>query len=177
MSKRHLADAVLVGAIVLGVGGCRHETQPAATPTAGPSASSPASAPGKPNSSIFLSGALREQCKIDKIESAKAAPKFQFDESSITQEDRDVLGRVAECLVTGPLKGRSVQLVGRADSRGTTDYNMALGARRADAVMKYLGGLGVGAAQMRETSRGELDATGSNEEAFRNDRRVDIDVL
>jgi outer membrane protein OmpA-like peptidoglycan-associated protein len=88
-----------------------------------------------------------------------------------------VLAKVAECLTAGQLKGKSVKLIGRADARGTTEYNMALGARRANAVLKYLGNLGVPAAQLSETSRGELDATGAGEEGYRRDRRVDIDVL
>jgi peptidoglycan-associated lipoprotein len=75
------------------------------------------------------------------------------------------------------LKGRSVRLVGRADPRGTQEYNMALGERRSNAVGKYLAGLGVGSGQMSETSRGALDATGSDEAAWRKDRRVDLDVL
>jgi peptidoglycan-associated lipoprotein len=54
---------------------------------------------------------------------------------------------------------------------------MALGERRANAVMKYLGGLGVGASQMSDTSRGALDATGSDDATWREDRRVDIDLL
>jgi peptidoglycan-associated lipoprotein len=84
---------------------------------------------------------------------------------------------VAQCLTTGPLKGRSVKFVGRADPRGTQEYNMALGERRANAVMKYLAGLGVGAPQMTDTSRGALDATGSDAAAWRQDRRVDIDLV
>ncbi len=49
--------------------------------------------------------------------------------------------------------------------------------RRSNAVMKYLAGLGVGSAQLSETSRGSLDASGSDEAAWRQDRRVDIDLL
>jgi len=54
---------------------------------------------------------------------------------------------------------------------------MALGERRANTVMKYLGALGVGVPQMSDTSRGALDAMGSDEAAWREDRRVDIDLL
>jgi hypothetical protein len=43
--------------------------------------------------------------------------------------------------------------------------------------MKYLAGLGVGSAQLSETSRGSLDASGSDDAAWRQDRRVDIDLL
>ena len=68
-------------------------------------------------------------------------------------------------------------LVGRADPRGTVEYNMALGARRSSSVISYLTALGVPASQLRETSRGALDATGSDSTAWQLDRRVDIDVL
>jgi peptidoglycan-associated lipoprotein len=171
-----LACAGLSGAI-----GCGHETtRPAMTPTT-TSAVSPASlapaSPGKTNSTIFLSDRLRQACAITTVESVKEAPKFDFDRNAIVAEDRDVLAQVAQCLTTGPLKGRSVRLVGRADPRGTQEYNMALGARRSNAVLKYLSGLGVADPQMSETSRGALDATGNDDAAWRQDRRVDIDLL
>lgn len=176
------STAILGATLMLSaVAGCGHEeTKPAVVPTttttAAPVALAPAS-PGKTNSNIYLSDALRKACGIATIESVKEAPKFDFDKDAILTEDRDVLAQVAQCLTTGPLKGRSVKLVGRADSRGTTEYNMALGERRANSVMKYLTGLGVGAAQLTETSRGALDAKGHDEAAWRDDRRVDIDVL
>ena len=173
-------------AIVLGSLGCNHSPPP---PPAAPTTTTttvqtttvtttlrPASA-GKSNSSLYLSDELRKLCAITSIESTKQAPKFAFDESDVSAEDRDVLAAVATCLTQGPLKGRSVKLVGRTDARGATDYNMALGARRADAVQKYLANLGVPAGQMTETSRGELDATGKGEEGYKKDRRGDIDVM
>jgi outer membrane protein OmpA-like peptidoglycan-associated protein len=104
------------------------------------------------------------------------APKFAFDKSRILPDDRDVLAEVATCVTEGPLKGRAVKLVGRADPRGTEQYNMELGERRSNSVMSYLSGLGVPSPQMSETSRGALDATGSDKSAWQLDRRVDIDV-
>jgi peptidoglycan-associated lipoprotein len=171
-----LACAAFSGAI-----GCGQEaTKPAVTPTttsAVSTASLAPASPGKTNSTIFLSDRLRQACGITTIESTKEAPKFDFDQTAILPDDRDVLAQVAQCLTTGPLKGRSVKLVGRADPRGTQEYNMALGARRSNAVLKYLSGLGVGNTQLSETSRGALDATGGDEAAWRQDRRVDIDLL
>jgi peptidoglycan-associated lipoprotein len=181
---RHLdAPPALLFALVTlsGALGCGHEeTKPSAVPTTAsvvsPATLAPAS-PGKTNSTIYLSDRLRQACGITTIASVKDAPKFDFDQNAVLPEDRDVLAQVAECLTTGPLKGRSVRLVGRADPRGTQEYNMALGERRSNAVGKYLAGLGVGSGQMSETSRGALDATGSDEAAWRKDRRVDLDVL
>lgn len=51
---------------------------------------------------------------------------------------------------------------------------MALGARRASSVAGFLDRLGVDRARIRETSRGELDATGKDEATWQIDRRVDI---
>jgi peptidoglycan-associated lipoprotein len=162
--------------------GCGHEeAKPTVTPTSAavvpPAPLLAPASPGKSNSTIYLSDRLRKECGITTVETVKDAPKFDFDQNAILSEDRDVLAQVARCLTSGPLKGRSVRLVGRADPRGTTDYNMALGERRANAVLKYLSGLGVGSPQLSETSRGALDASGSGEAAWRADRRVDIDLL
>ncbi len=169
---KSLALVVAIGSIVA----CGHEEKPATPPPTAPVALRPAS-PGKTNSTIYVSEEMKKQCALGTIESTKEAPKFQFDETDITADDRDVLAQVARCMTTGPLKGHTVKLVGRADKRGSSEYNMALGAKRADAVKSYLGNLGVGAAQLTETSRGELDATGATEDGFKKDRRVDIDFL
>ena len=59
-----------------------------------------------------------------------------------------MLEQVARCLTTGPLKGRHVELIGRADPRGEVEYNMILGESRASTVNKYLAALGVSPEQM-----------------------------
>jgi len=105
------------------------------------------------------------------------APKFDFDDAELLPEDKDVLEQVAKCVTSGPLKGRKVALVGRADPRGDTEYNMILGEFRADNVSTFLSNLGVNPTQMVNTSRGELDAEGTDEESWRRDRRVDIVLL
>jgi peptidoglycan-associated lipoprotein len=102
------------------------------------------------------------------------APKFEYAKSDLPSEDRSVLEQVARCLTTGPLKGRAVRLVGRADPRGESEYNMTLGVHRADSVKRYLANLGVNDQKVSETSRGELDATGHDEATWQRDRRVDI---
>ena len=105
---------------------------------------------------------------------ADRAPKFDYDEAALLPQDRDVLEQVAKCVTTGPLKGRKLALVGRADPRGETEYNMVLGDHRADAVHIYLARLGVGTNRMSKTSRGELDAEGQDDDSWQRDRRVDI---
>jgi peptidoglycan-associated lipoprotein len=112
--------------------------------------------------------------KICKIEDTDRTPRFDFDSSNLTGTDHDVLVQVARCLTTGPLRGHSIQLIGRADPRGESEYNMTLGTSRSGQVDAYLVYLGVDPMQMTATSRGELDATGADECGWQHDRRVDV---
>ncbi len=184
MRFRQLVRAVLLVA-VSGAGACAHEQHvtaaqaptPAAPPAtattaAGPTASS--STPVGPH--IAASQNLVEQCRLD-FGNQSDAPKFDFDQSELLPEDRDVLQQIAECVTSGPLGGRSLHLVGRADPRGTEEYNLGLGTRRAHTVAEYLEQLGVHVTQIRETTRGALDATGKDETGWRADRRVDLDLV
>jgi peptidoglycan-associated lipoprotein len=122
---------------------------------------------------VNVSDEIMRRCNIQ-FGNVDRAPKFDYDEAALLPEDRDVLEQVARCLTTGPLKGRHVGLVGRADPRGEIEYNMVLGEHRADTVRDYLTHLGIAFTDIAKTSRGELDAQGHDEESWRADRRVDI---
>ncbi|MEO7037559.1 MAG: OmpA family protein [Polyangiaceae bacterium] len=99
---------------------------------------------------------------------------FHFDSSRVTENEHGVLKRVAVCFESGPLKGRSMQLVGHADPRGDSEYNIVLGGSRADAVKNFMRQQGLADAKMATSSRGEFDATGTNEATWAKDRRVDM---
>lgn len=122
---------------------------------------------------VRLDDQLAKLCNVT-FGNVDRAPKFDYDEAALLPQDRDVLEQVAKCVTTGPLKGRKLALVGRADMRGETEYNMVLGDHRADAVHLYLARLGVGTNAMSKTSRGELDAEGKDDDTWQRDRRVDI---
>lgn len=146
------------------------------TPTPPPATATPTvtSAPAKPaNMAVNVDDAIFKACNL-KMNNVDEAPKFDFDSEQLTDQEKDILGQVAKCLTTGPLKGRSVDLIGRADPRGETEYNMTLGAKRARAAHTYLASMGVGNDHLFDTSRGELDATGTDENGWRKDRRVDV---
>ncbi len=154
------------------------------TPQAQPQPTQRAQAASHPIESrtVTISAPIASLCHIqfDKYESkpvAESSPLFAFDDAELFPDDRALLDKVATCMKTGPLEGRSVMLVGRADPRGETEYNMLLGARRAHSVANFLKVLGVAAPRVQETSRGELDATGTNEATWTYDRRVDILLL
>jgi peptidoglycan-associated lipoprotein len=100
-----------------------------------------------------------------------ATVHFAFDNSVLDDATRNGLQETARCLEREHTT-RYV-LVGRADPRGTTEYNLALGQRRADAVQRYLVALGIDASRLGVSSLGSEGATGSNESSWANDRRVD----
>lgn len=132
------------------------------------------SAPAKPqNTAVNVDDAITKACNL-KFADESQSPKFDFDSEALSPAEKDILEQIAKCLTTGPLKGRSVDLVGRADPRGETEYNMTLGAKRARAAHQFLASAGVGNDKLFDTSRGELDATGKDEEGWRKDRRVDV---
>jgi peptidoglycan-associated lipoprotein len=146
-------------------------TQEAAAPT---SAEAPPAKP-PPESRVGVSDDLVRQCKLH-FASADRAPKFAYNDEELLPTDRDVLQQVATCLTRGPLKGKAVQLVGRSDPRGTDEYNLGLGTRRAQSVSTYLLRLGVPNTQLATTTRGELDARGNDENGWQTDRRVDLEL-
>jgi peptidoglycan-associated lipoprotein len=118
---------------------------------------------------------LAEQCKV-RITSRDQTPKFDYDGFQLLPDDRAVLEQIAQCLSTGPLRGRKVDLVGRADPRGTEEYNLGLGMRRAGTVADFLKRLGVAPDQLGMSTRGALDAGGVDETSWRGDRRVDLQL-
>lgn len=161
--------------LTLAAAGCSSE-KPAAHPQqAGitTTTTNAAATPHPASQGVAISDDIAKACRID-VNNVQTAPKFDFDQSALPGDDRDVLNQVAKCLTTGPLKGRAVKLVGRADSRGEPEYNLGLGEHRADSVRSYLTQLGVENRRIAETSRGELDATGHDEASWRLDRRVDV---
>ena len=153
-------------------------TTPEAAPvTAPPTTDKPAEAP-KENTpvspSLNVSSDLAALCQLKRSDSVP--PTFDYDKAELSPEDREVLQQIATCMTQGAAKGKTLTMTGRADPRGTEEYNMGLGAARARAVSVYLQRLGVPEAQLAETTRGSIDATGTNEETWRKDRRVDLDL-
>jgi peptidoglycan-associated lipoprotein len=127
---------------------------------------------------LTVSDAIAKACGIaPRGDGKQMQASFDFDSAALQEEDRKLLAQVAKCLSDGALKGKQVSLVGRADARGESEYNMTLGESRADAVRRYMVDLGVGKDRMKATSRGEMDATGKDEEGWRKDRRVDIELM
>ena len=99
---------------------------------------------------------------------------FDFDSYELRPEDTDIVARHALQLADDP--GLNVRLEGHADERGSREYNIGLGERRAQTVRRLLLIQGASASQIATVSFGEERpaAMGSNEEAWAQNRRVEI---
>lgn len=173
---RHTRLAI-IGVILAGCGGkaaTKQPTSPAPVAAEPPAAST--AAPATATANVNVDADLARKCELQ-MSSVEQAPKFDYNADELQPSDRAVLQQIADCLVKGPLQGRTVKLIGRADPRGTDEYNLALGDRRADHIRTYLQRLGVPASRMTDVTRGELDATGSDDAGWRRDRRVDLQLM
>ncbi len=178
MNTRSTLSLAVGGLVALTVGCANNATTRAVEPVPAPHTTSaqapaPTPTPKYDGANLSVAGDIMTACKVT-MSGVDRAPKFAFDDGALLPQGRDVLSQVATCMTTGPLKGRSLRLVGRADPRGETEYNFALGEHRAGSVQSYLMQLGVNKAKLAETSRGKLDATGKDEAGWQNDRRVDL---
>jgi peptidoglycan-associated lipoprotein len=101
---------------------------------------------------------------------------YDFDSSDLLPASRDTLKRNAEYLKANT--GIQVLVEGNCDERGTFEYNMALGQRRADAVREYLSGLGVEPGRIGTISYGQEKPAveGNDEAAWAKNRRADLKI-
>jgi peptidoglycan-associated lipoprotein len=95
---------------------------------------------------------------------------FDFNEFVLTSSATAKLRAAAKCIKS--VKGKKMRLEGHCDPRGTEEYNLALGERRARSVLKYLKRLGVSQRRLRTLSKGKLEATGTDETSWSQDRKV-----
>ena len=96
---------------------------------------------------------------------------FAYDASDLTEEARGVLQKNTDWMKKWTTS--KVRVEGHADSRGTNEYNLALGERRADAVRDYLVSLGIPTDRITIVSKGEEQpvCTEENEGCWKQNRR------
>ncbi len=105
---------------------------------------------------------------------AKRSVYYAFDVDAVPAEDKPMLQAHGKYL--SEHAARKVEVAGYADERGSNEYNLALGQRRANGVAKLLTLSGAGAAQVHTVSYGEEKpkAVGHNEAAWSQNRRSDL---
>jgi peptidoglycan-associated lipoprotein len=162
---------VVIASIAMLLGACSKKNEDTAVPEAAePEPAVEDQYPDKnpEQASIIVDEKIMEMCDIP-------TAHFAFDSSALNEEAQTALDALAACFSEdGPAAGEGMRLVGHADPRGTEEYNMALGQRRAGSVAGYLEGKGLGDDKLETSSRGEMDATGTDEATWAEDRKVMI---
>ncbi|MBV9332083.1 MAG: peptidoglycan-associated lipoprotein Pal [Alphaproteobacteria bacterium] len=153
-----LKFAAVTAAFML-VAGCTTKKAALETPPPGPSTSTQSSSTIVPGSA--------EDFRVNVGDTVH----FDFDKYDVMENDKAILQRQAEWL--GKYQAVRVTVEGHCDERGTREYNLALGARRANAVKEYLVSLGVAAARVDTVSYGKERpvCSESNEDCWAQNRR------
>jgi peptidoglycan-associated lipoprotein len=101
---------------------------------------------------------------------------FDYDESAITAEAEQILRRKIPILRSSPTV--RLRLEGHADERGSTEYNLALGSRRAESISDFLSGFGIAADRLMTTSFGEERplVNSTDETSWAQNRRVEFSI-
>jgi peptidoglycan-associated lipoprotein len=170
-----------------GLGACRRRVVPAAAPAA-----SGVDAQRQADSLA----ALRAQQRADSIAAAEAAARaaaasdqrsagelaavltqrvyFDYDRDDLRDDARAVLDAKVPILLANP--GVTVAITGHTDERGTAEYNLALGQRRAAQVKRYLTAKGVPDSRLSAQSLGDSEpaAEGTDESAYQQNRRAEF---
>jgi peptidoglycan-associated lipoprotein len=173
---------VLTLGLVL-VAACGKKDEPVTTPT--PTGGGPTSTPTQPPPTPTGN---RDREIADSIARANAAREalvtelgnrihFDYDQFAIRTQDQAILNRKAEIMRANP--ALRLRVVGHADDRGSDEYNLALGMRRATSAKDYLVRLGIEAGRIEVASLGEevpLE-TGGTEQSWAMNRRGEFEII
>ena len=123
-------------------------------------------------SSSSASSSAAEKTPAEKLAQVGDTVNFDFDSAELTVSARSTLNRQAAFLSLNP--DLMIVIEGHADERGTREYNLALGDRRATAVRDYLVAKGINSARVRSVSYGKERpvVAGSDEAAWAKNRRA-----
>jgi peptidoglycan-associated lipoprotein len=162
--------AVTLTALLLGFG-CSHaipKSDPPAVAAAAPRAAPARVAPEHSNDTVAAQAPTRD-------DSAGNAIYFDFNSANLREDARPILQRLGKELAHAK---KSIRIEGNCDERGTTEYNIALGDKRAREAKTYLERLGVPANHIRVVSYGSERPKyqGHDETAYAKNRRDDLVV-
>jgi peptidoglycan-associated lipoprotein len=170
--------AIYIAAAVLAVGCASKETQPDASvtdrSTPPPTASTttpPSTSTTTPSTTPRVAG---DPLKDPNNVLSKRSVYFEFDSNAVKDEYRGMLQAHSRYLSDN--RNRNIRIEGNCDERGSREYNLALGQRRAEAVKKVMTVLGVQDNRIETVSYGEEKpaSPGHDEQAWAQNRRADI---
>jgi peptidoglycan-associated lipoprotein len=162
-------------------GGSPPPEEPAPEPTPAPAPPPPAPAPqddSEEQARLERERMAREEAERARAVAAELATmiNFDYDAASIRDADQGTLDRKAAILAANP--NVRLRISGHADERGSDEYNLALGNRRAAAAKRYLESKGVDGSRIEVVSYGEERPLnpGADESAFAQNRRDEFEV-
>lgn len=161
-----------LGALVATVGCSKPKAPPAVEPPP-PRMDEPARPPQAEAPQVDEE-ALRRQRIQARISEVFKPVYFAYDQSTLSPEGQSILQEIGQLMKEVPEITARVE--GHADERGTNEYNLALGERRAMAVQDYLGSYGVQKSRLQTISYGEEKPAqmGSDESSWAKNRRVEF---
>lgn len=181
MTVRHATILLLVGLTLVG---CRRRT-PAEGPTPGPGVEMDDQAARDRARADSIAAAEAERLRARQATAAEAARVresltdliyFEYDSDQLTPDTQERLRDKASILRANP--SIRLRIEGHADERGSTEYNLALGQRRAESVRVFLAGYGIGEERLPTISYGKERplVEGSGEAAWARNRRAEFVV-
>jgi peptidoglycan-associated lipoprotein len=175
MRRRH--DVLPLALLALTIAGChkaKPEVVPEPTQTTPPPAPSPTPAPPPPPAATGDAAAATTARLTAELGNVI---HFDYDQDAIKPEDRPVLDAKADIMKANP--ALRIRISGHADDRGSDEYNLVLGNKRALAAKRYLESKGIDGSRIDVTSFGEerpVDS-GANESAWAKNRRDEFEIL
>jgi len=166
-----VAFAGLALFLMVGLGGCSKKQQQADIGTSPESAASEETVK-VPDNDIPVSQPAAEPSDVIKGDMGLRPVFFDFDKYDVTAQGRETLNANGRILKDNPAMRLTIE--GHCDERGTTQYNLALGEKRARAAMNYLVSLGIDAGRLDIVSYGKERpfAMGHDESAWAQNRRA-----
>jgi len=161
--QRKAVLALLIVALGATVVGCKKKPPPPMpAPTPAPVVEPPPPPPPPPPA--------KEPAELERV-------YFGFDSTQATQDSQDAIEHDVKVLQENP--ETRVEIQGHADERGTTEYNLALGQRRAESIKDKMTAMGISGSRLMTISYGEERplVDGHNEVAWSQNRRVEFRVL
>jgi peptidoglycan-associated lipoprotein len=195
MTRVH--SLVLMGFGVALLVACGKNPQPVTTPTTAPNADSIAAAERARADSAAADSARRAQEEAERIARQRAADSaaaaagavtevrnmlaamihFDYDKAALRSDDQSALDQKVSILNAN--SAVRIRISGHCDERGSDEYNLALGNRRATAAKQYLVSHGIAADRIETVSYGEERpiATGHDEDSWAQNRRDEFEIL
>ena len=175
MRRRHVM--VPLALLAISAAACGKKADPVLQPPTDTTAPAPPPpAPPPPAPPPPASGPSAEAVTAAMVADLGNVIHFDYDQDLIKPEDRPILDRKAEIMKANPAV--RVRISGHADSRGSDEYNLVLGNKRALAARQYLIGRGVDGGRIDVTSFGEERPVDSaeNEAAWAQNRRAEFEI-